>query len=72
MTVFFAEQACVWVDADHPSVLRICIDTDAEDFDAAIGAGRLALGEAVAITAMGGRPFRVVAMTEDAQAGWHA
>jgi hypothetical protein len=33
--------ACVWVDSDHPSVLRICSHTEAEDFDAAIRAGRL-------------------------------
>jgi hypothetical protein len=63
---------CVWVDSDQPSVLRISVDAEAVDFDAAIRAGRTALNEAAASVALNGRPVRVVAMTEEAQAGWHA
>jgi len=64
------EGVCIWVPEDQPGTLRLELDVDAADEQAALTMGRAAITEAALLGPLAGSAERVVAMTDEAMWEW--
>ena len=68
------EEACVWTDQGHPTLLRVSFNIDgvSDDFEAAIQAASAELKAVLAAMPFDARPVSLNALTDEAQATWTA
>jgi hypothetical protein len=66
------EGLCIWRDDADPTLLRVSIDSPAEDLDSALGLGRELADETVGQSPSGAAVEEVVAMDDERQLVWRA